>query len=207
MESRLQDLEERHVSVYRELLTALDELYLLRKGIRPEDETLLAVRHQLQSSLTMTAPMMSAMNGKTALDKRLLKLMQENHKLDAEVAAHQDEKLRLMRELGKERVRYKELVSNAHELTERQARAQGFGGLRTSRGLQDANTSTDREEQGNGGQNSGERDSTAEASPEQRDKSQIERENEALSELLVGMIVHGGYLGTNKLFDEWLERL
>lgn len=202
MESRLQELEERHVSVYRELLTALDELYLLRKGIQPEDETLLVVRRKLQSSLTMTAPMMSAMNGKTALDKRLTRLMKENHELDAEVAAHQDEKLRLLRELSDERMRYKELVNNARELTERQAHAQGIGELRMPRGRQDANKSTDSDLY-----DSSEQGDSTEAGSEQRDKAQIERENEALRELLVGMIVHGGYLGTNKVFDEWLGDL
>ncbi|SCU81770.1 LANO_0B04126g1_1 [Lachancea nothofagi CBS 11611] len=116
MERRVHELEDRYVRVYRELLKALDELYLYRQRIVPKDESVLAVRRQLQSSMTMTAPMIQAMGNDGELELRLRELMRENYEMDETFAEHQNEHIRLLNRLSEKRSQYEKLVATARPI-------------------------------------------------------------------------------------------
>ncbi|SCU93030.1 LADA_0G00958g1_1 [Lachancea dasiensis] len=125
MSLSIEELEARHVRAYKRLLVSLDDLYLATHKIKPQDESVLAIRRQLQSSMTMSSPIIQAMSGDSELDMRLQQLLQENYETDGRVARHQDEFLKLLVRWRQERCKYENLVDKirpvAAEVRELQA--------------------------------------------------------------------------------------
>ncbi|CEP61280.1 Mcm16p LALA0_S02e10836g [Lachancea lanzarotensis] len=182
MESTIQELEDHHVQVYRELLEVLDELYLVRKGLIARDKSAMEIRRQLQCSMAMTSPMAKAMTNDGKLSSRLFDLMRQNYDEDGYVVRHQDEKLRLVSRLTEEREKYGKLLDRIKPVAN------------------EVRSWTKDEEI------VGIPEKTQDSGLGSKEKF-LEEENEVLRELLVAIIVQSGYQGTNETVDEWLEFL
>ncbi|SCW03719.1 LAFE_0G16710g1_1 [Lachancea fermentati] len=184
MEQEIRELEHQHVELYRELLKALDRLYLLRKGIKPLDESLLAIRHQLQTSLAMTVPTIKTItdaNNPNDLEKRLLEMMQENYELDQEVVSLQDKNLQLVKEFSLLRANYKRMRPEIRELVET-IRLRSLEAQSPSSSQPAQNISSEEEDA-------------------------LRQENEKLTEIIGALIIHSGYQGTDSVINKWLEYL
>lgn len=177
MEQEIELLEAEYVSVYNELMDALDKLYAIRNDVKPLDPTLLETRKQFQSSLTMTLPMLKTVahgagneGHENELDTRLFKLMEENYKLDKNLVENEEKQNILVKEFSELRTEYIELLKETRELTSHLEKP-----------------------------SEGEK-------PVERDPA-IETKNIVLKELITALIFQSGYQGTNEKIDEWLEYL
>ncbi|SCU78477.1 LAFA_0A06788g1_1 [Lachancea sp. 'fantastica'] len=177
METTIRELEDHHVRVHRELLEVLDELYLARKGLKAHDRSAMVQRRELQCSMATTSPIAEAMTNNGKLEARLLDLMQQNYEKDGSVVRHQDEKLRLISRFTEERIKYGKLLQRIRPIAE-EVRSWTADEI----------------------------DPRKEAVVDEGERY-LEKENETLRELLVGIIMQSGYQGTNKTVDNWLEFL
>ncbi|SCU77571.1 LAME_0A01552g1_1 [Lachancea meyersii CBS 8951] len=187
MESRIRELEDHHARVYRELLEVLDKLYLAKSEMSVQDESALMIRRQLQASMMMTAPITTSMTNEGELNSRLEKLMRENYDMDGKLARHQNEKLRLVKEIYSGQKEYKELVGRIRPVaSELRNRAETERKVVSQEKVVDGdeNKESDKNNETNG-----------------------INENEVLKELIVGLIYQSGYQGTNETIENWLRYL
>lgn len=136
MERKIQELEKLHVTVYKELLEVLDELYLVQLGnvsLNKEARRTAEVRRQLQMSLEKSVVILRALErlgqrdtiasqhqGPTTegiLAERLGKLMDANYKLDHEVSQTLSRELELSKQLRSERKMYEALADQMKQVS------------------------------------------------------------------------------------------
>lgn len=183
MEKRIQELEERHVKVHKELLEVLDDLYLAQHGIislDKEKRRATEVRRQIQMSLEKSAVILRALerlgqqNSVTnsgdsttegLLAQRLGRLMDANYKLDHTVSQVLSRQLELSAQLRDERKIYETLSDRLKQVSLQ---------LQTSKPESEIHQEPEKEFQ-------------------LQEDSSLERENETIEQLLIALKVFGGY--------------
>ncbi|SCU80973.1 LAMI_0B04346g1_1 [Lachancea mirantina] len=179
MEQQIRDLETRYVGVYNDLINELDRIYLLRRKTAIQDEQLLAIRHQLQASLTMTIPLSKAAsigNESTDLDLRLHEMLVTGRQLDEQVIANQNQHLDQMTRLSQLRKEFFELRSETRCLVDV---------------LRDRTHNMP--------------STPPEPTESVQNQSDVARQNERMKIVLTALIVQSGYQGTCTEIDEWLR--
>lgn len=184
MERRIEELEERHVRVHKELLQTLDDLYLAQHGgtsLDKEKRRTAEVRRQLQMSLEKGAVILRAlerlgqqepstdssenMTTEGLLAQRLGRLMESNYKLDHTVSRTLSRQLELSRQLRSERKKYDTLADRLRQVSSQ---------LQASRSVTEIQQEPETESQ-------------------LQEDSLIERENDTIEQLLISLKVFGGY--------------
>ncbi|CAR29820.1 ZYRO0G17754p [Zygosaccharomyces rouxii] len=183
MERRIQELEEQHVRVHKEMLQTLDELYLAKLGstsLDKEKRRTAEVRRQLQMSLEKSAVILRALErlGKQKsgtddsdstteglLAQRLGKLMDTNYKLDHTVSTTLSRQIELSKQLRNERKTYDTLANQLRQVSSQ---------------LQADKSASEIQQE-----------------PEPisllQEDPQLERENDTIEQLLIALKVFGGY--------------
>ncbi|CAI4054854.1 hypothetical protein SUVZ_16G3250 [Saccharomyces uvarum] len=164
---RIQQLEKEHVEVYKELLTALDKLYLIRKHnhevvLNSSQQRLLEIRHQLQINLEKTGLLIRLLekpDNSNILFVKLQNLLEESNSLDNELLQSLGTQSSFNKQLIVSRLERDQLMAKLAEVSSRFPKA-------TLR-LDD--------------------DEIAE------NQVELERENETIQELLIALQIHSGY--------------
>lgn len=183
MEKRVQELEERHVKVHKELLEVLDELYLVQHGntsLDKEKRRATEVRRQIQMSLEKSAVILRALerlgqqdfvtnSGDSTteglLAQRLGRLMDANYKLDHTVSQILSRQLELSAQLRDERKIYETLSDRLKQVSLQ---------LQASKPVIELHQEPKIESQ-------------------LQEDSSLERENETIEQVLIALKVFGGY--------------
>ncbi|QHS76771.1 Mcm16p [Saccharomyces paradoxus] len=164
---RIQQLEKEHVEVYRELLIALDKLYLIRKHKYPiilssGQQRLLEIRHQLQINLEKTGLLIRLLekpDNSNILFTKLQNLLDESNSLDYE----------LLQSLGTQSSLHKQLIESKAERDELMSKL-----IEISSRFPEPSTPPD------------DNDATGK-------QVEIEKENETIQELMIALQIHSGY--------------
>lgn len=188
---RILELEQEHVQLHDELLSALDKLYLQQLGHRDlkdrEAESTIAIRRQLQLSIEKSAAILRALQRMSRLPSgndtdfkttedllasRLTNLMQENYELDYTVKELLQREETATQTLLDEQKRYSDLVAKMTELSDKINKQKQASSAAAA--LPDPAP-------------------TAHTPREKQKRQAVTDQNEQIQELLLALKVHGGY--------------
>ncbi|CAI4053792.1 Mcm16p SKDI_16G3100 [Saccharomyces kudriavzevii IFO 1802] len=164
---RIRQLEQEHVEVYKELLVALDKLYLTRKhdhtiALSSSQQRLLETRHQLEISLERSGVLIRLLekpDSSNILFTKLQNLLDESNSLDSELLQSLGAQSSLHEQLAKSRLQRDQLMSNLIEVSSKFPKANPFP--------EDGDTAGNQVE--------------------------MEKENETIQELIIALQIHSGY--------------